>query len=278
MPAAPPTTPSVPNVPLCTLLTRRRSTPGSAVASALQSSRYPRAGIIVSMSRPSVWTDTVPQQSTPSPVSSPGFSAMNVAVAAARIVGFIATPVSASRPLGTSSARTGTAVALVWFDQRRVIGGQRALEADPEESIDDERASPIGRNVGERRAAGGDEGAMRDRGVSRQVLRVGAKHDRRLVEPLAHPACDDERVAAVVAGTGEDEDLAATIAGERPCGLRRREPGTLHQRQRARPILDRAQVDGAIDGREPGRGSHRRIIGGATALTRGTPSAKWTNP
>src|SRR6185295_14521069 len=43
----------------------------------------------------------------PSSVSSPGFSAMNVAVAVARIVGACATPVPASSPDGTSSARIG---------------------------------------------------------------------------------------------------------------------------------------------------------------------------
>ena len=66
-----------------------RARPAAPRRARCQSSRWPARGAAASASRPSECTDTAPQRSTPSPVSNPGFSAMNVAVAAARIVGAV---------------------------------------------------------------------------------------------------------------------------------------------------------------------------------------------
>ena len=124
MPSAPPMIESVPNVPLCTLRLPRRSASGNAAASAGQSSRYPadcdsrlerrcRAGE----------SEIAPQRSTPSPVRRPGFSAMNVAVRVARTAGAKAAPVSASSPLGTSSARIGAPMRFAQSISARVFRG-----------------------------------------------------------------------------------------------------------------------------------------------------------
>ena len=110
IPGAPPTTPSVPNVPLFVLRARRSRHSGSAAASAGHSRRWP-CGPDASTSRPSGWTDIAPASWLSGPVRRPGLRAMNVAVAVARIAGPRATPVSASSPLGISSARIGSAIA-----------------------------------------------------------------------------------------------------------------------------------------------------------------------
>ena len=57
-------------------------------------------------------------------------------------------------------------------------------------------------------------------------------------------------------GPASIRTLAAAITGNRPCGLRGREPGALHQRLRPRGFLDGAQIGGAIDGCKRGRDGH----------------------
>ena len=106
MPGAPPTIASVPYVPLCTLRRVRVRDSGRMASRSGQSSLRPFA-FPRSASRPSACTVTTPAASSPSPVRRPGFSAMNVAVAVARITGSWSAPVSASSPVGTSSASTG---------------------------------------------------------------------------------------------------------------------------------------------------------------------------
>ncbi len=56
---------------------------------------------------------------------SPGFSAMNVAVAVARIAGAVAMPVSAERPVGISSARIGARLAFAQATSDAASGGNR---------------------------------------------------------------------------------------------------------------------------------------------------------
>ncbi len=147
------------------------------------------------------------------------------------------------------------------LDQRRVVGRQRARESDAEQSVDDERAAPAFRDVGDRAAARGGEGAVRRRGVGGQPGRVAAEHHRDVVESRAQQPRDDERVAAVVAGAGEHQDRAAALArhGRRDVG--RRQPGALHQRLALRRRLDGPQVRGAVDRQQAGTPFHPGIIG-----------------
>ena len=88
-----------------------------------QSSARPVAGAVSSGASPSECTVISPQKSGPSAVRSPGFSAMNVAVAVARIAGAVAMPVSAERPVGMSSARIGARLAFAQLTSDAASGG-----------------------------------------------------------------------------------------------------------------------------------------------------------
>ena len=181
---------------------------------------------------------------------------MNVAVAVARTVGPRAAPVSASSPLGTSRARIGTPEPLALLDQRRVVRGKRSRESDAEQSVDDERSAPSGRNVGGRRSTRGNEGTIGVARVRRKLAAVAAKDDGHVEECLAQPARDDEGVAAVVAGPREHEHGSVARADHVPRDVGRRQSGALHQRLPAGRGLHSAQFVGAIDRKQ----AHRNII------------------
>ena len=104
---------------------------------------------------------------------------------------------------------------------------------------------------------------------------VGTKDDGRHEEPLAQPAGDDKRVAAVVAGSRKDQDRAPALAGHRPGDLRCRKSGSLHQRQFPRGGFDGPQFGGSVDRRERRRWGHGGIIGAACEAP---GQGKWTKP
>ncbi len=133
-------------------------------------------------------------------------------------------------------------------DQRGVVRGQRPRESDAEQSVDDQRTAPSGRNVGDGRAARVPEGGVRCRSVGGQSVGVAAKHDGDLEEPRSQPPRNDESVATVVAGPGKHENGAATLAGDRARLLRGGATGTLHQR-----LVLRGEFDGAQFGRAQNR-------------------------
>jgi hypothetical protein len=101
MPSAPPMTPSEPAKPLWKLRGRGLSAAANSAGSAI----HPWEVFWGAM--PSAETVTSPQWSGPSRVSSPGLMPMKVMVCVARTAQPRTWPVSAFRPLGTSSARTG---------------------------------------------------------------------------------------------------------------------------------------------------------------------------
>ena len=70
-----------------------------------------------------------------------------------------------------------------------------------------------------------------------------------VLEVAAQHAGGDERIAAVVAGTGEHHDRAPAIAGKAQRGLRRRGARTLHEARRRRA---RASTSRKFGNREDG--------------------------
>ena len=212
-------------------------------------------------------TLTSPARSGPSPVSRPGFQAMNVAVAVARIASPCARPVSASSPLGRSSASTGAAPALAKAICRRVGGAGGPGEADAEQPVDDELAAPAGRDRRDGRAAAGAPGRQRRSGVGGQAGGVAGEDDGHLMECRRQQSRDDEGVPAVVAGTRQHQHPAAAGAGHPLRHRRRGSARAFHQRGAASRLLDLPQHHCGVDGGQGGgRGrlrGHPLIIGGA---------------
>ena len=98
---------------------------------------------------------------------------------------------------------------------------------------------------------------MRRRGVHGQAHRVTVEHDHDVVEPALEPARNNERVAAIVSRSGEDEHARRTLGEQIAGDARRRVTGTLHQRLAGGSTLDRAEIRDAPDRLE----SHAAIIG-----------------
>ena len=198
----------------------------------------------------------------PSPVSSPGFRAMKVAVAAARMVGPRVAPVSASSPLGTSSARIGMPRIVRAPDQRCVVRGERPREADAEQSVDDERSAPSRRNVGHGRAAGTGEGAIGVARVRRQLVGVAAKDGTpRRRTPRAG---DGRRRKRRRRCCRVPRERAPTRRVRPPCVGRRRWPPVPHAPSAAAPGrgLHAAQLVGTEDRKKSHAGHYRTTVWG----------------
>ncbi len=137
------------------------------------------------------------------------------------------------------------------LDQRGVGRFDRARDAHAKESVHHQRRTLRGQ-VRAERAALGHECAIRGGRVGGQVLRIRRHHDDDLVVLAAQDARDDERVAAVVAGTGENRDRAAAI-GQQVARVRGGGgAGAFHQRKIGVGCLDLAQRDDIDDGLEDG--------------------------
>src|SRR5687768_11700844 len=113
----------------------------------------------------------------------------------------------------------GTARAVGVIDERSLLAGDLAGEADAEEPVDDHPPRLV-------------------RDLCRACRDCDAK------KALPEPFGDDARVAAVVARTGEDENVLSLVAGEPGGDLRRGGAGALHQRRLRLPggALEAADV------------------------------------
>ena len=154
---------------------------------------------------------------------------MNVAVAAARIAGACACPVSASSPLGTSSASIGAPLALAQSTSDAYgppAGRARPMPNSPSTtSAGESRAAP---SRSSRRRAMNARYARRRRAAG--VADRREKRRRRRGTQQRSKRASDERVAAVVAGSREHDDGSAAVAAHAQRDLRRRRARALHQR------------------------------------------------
>ena len=123
--------------------------------------------------------------------------------------------------------------------------------------------------VGAERAAGIAPRLMRGCCVGRQLPGIAVEHHGDLEEPALEPARDDQRVAAVVARTGEDEHARRPPGEGFARGASRCKPGPLHQRRAGRGAFDRAQVRDATD-----RGAFHAPIIGHVACHPGAPASR----
>jgi hypothetical protein len=172
------------------------------------------------------------------PVSNPGFSAMNVAVAVARMALPMATPRSASRPLGTSSASIG--LPLTFARSTRAAysaasGRARPMPNNP--STMSEPDQPSGKSVTEvppaatnaRWAAAASVGSLAE---SPRKTTLTSKNATKV-------ARDDERVAPIIPRPREHEHRAVALADHRAGDSEAARPAR-HQGQ-ARRGFDRPQ-------------------------------------
>ena len=226
---------------------------------------------------PSACTEISPQWSGPSAVSSPGLSAMNVAVALARSSARCATPVSASRPLGTSSARIGAPLAFAQSTQFAWACSQRTRQPDAEQAVDDE-CRPPGRGGREPFRAGRAQAPARRFCIGWKRRDLAGRDDMDVDAALAQPSRDDVRIAAIVARTGEDDDRPALGSEHRGGDFGRSGAGALHQRLVRVAPFDGAQRRNGQDRRQGHRvGNCDRDPGIARKpVCHGTPAAPWT--
>ena len=134
------------------------------------------------------------------------------------------------------------------FDQRGVIAGKVALQADAEQAVDDQRPALRCRNMRRALAAGRfpvAQGCSRFAGVFCGAAR--ADHADR-VPPLPEVLRDHQRIAAVVAGTGKHKNGLAAVAGEGAGQFGGGQSGAGHQRGRMtafeRDLFDFTQFGG----------------------------------
>ena len=124
-------------------------------------------------------------------------------------------------------------------DQPGKFARDRLCQADAEQAVDDQRPAF----------------------VARQRCRIRHLGHGDAEKPLAQALGADFRVAAVVAGPGEDQDVLARVRSKAGRGVGGGEAGALHERRRRirRGLLDAADIGGKID-----RGGHGVIV--STAL------------
>ena len=128
------------------------------------------------------------------------------------------------------------------------------LQTDAEETIDHEIPALVSGYLGLRGAAGFAPRLGRAGGIGGQLRGVADEHQRHVEPPALQVACDDERIPAVVAGTGEDEHRVAGAGNELARELGGGEPRALHELgrvgQSGRSLLDLSDLAGEIDRRE----------------------------
>ena len=106
-----------------------------------------------------------------------------------------------------------------------------AREADTEQAVDHEAASVRrGERVGDRTACG-PPALMGGSGIRRQCRNVAAKDDGDGIKPLLEVTRGHERVAAVVAGAGEQQYRFAAVGGQRAGELCGGQARPFHQRR-----------------------------------------------
>ena len=126
---------------------------------------------------------------------------------------------------------------------------RRALEAGPEQGVDDDAGSVqcLAHAAQWQRLGAGQALEVRAR-VTADVPRLGGEHHPRLTAFLAQQARHDEAIAAVVALAAHDRDR--TVGGDSLHRARHARAGALHELQpRHALLLDRPAVDRAHRGR-----------------------------
>ena len=125
------------------------------------------------------------------------------------------------------------------FDEAGVGTFGRPLEADSEETVDDERGAGA-RSRGDGGATRRGKCLVRRGGVPGKVRRIARKHDNHIVVPTAQPARRHEGIATVVSGSREDDDLPAAVIRQRARDVRARAPGEFHEWRAAMRCLEHA--------------------------------------
>jgi len=111
------------------------------------------------------------------------------------------------------------------------------------------------RHAGSNRVEDAGEGCCRRGGIGRRPRSI-ARADDDVEKPRGEVSGDDERIAAVVARSGQNEHARSTVGQHVTGNGRSRESGTFHQRLAGRLHLDGADVRDATDRLE----KHRLII------------------
>ncbi len=151
----------------------------------------------------------------------------------------LTSPVVPSMPLGTSMAMTGKFDALTTLDQARELALDRAGQPGTEQAVNHHiRARDHGsvERLPRPIIALGHGG-----GVGRQARFVAVEAEAHLVPPLLEMARGDETVAAVIAGTAQDGDVAGVREAARDFfgnGAAR----VLHQRRAGNAARDGERV------------------------------------
>ena len=146
-------------------------------------------------------------------------------------------------------------------DVRREHASGRALQADPEQPVDDQRPVAARGGRAERAAPGRAPGGQGPGSIRRKSMFIAVEHHVDRMEGFAQPARCDQCVAAVVARPGKDQHTATGVAEHLDRQGGGRTAGPLHQRQAVfvrdrsggQPF-DRSQVGGRVQrGRVRGR-------------------------
>ncbi len=117
-------------------------------------------------------------------------------------------------------------------DPRDALGkraGYVALESDAEEAIDHEAARTGARQVGRRFASGLTPRMERGRGVRRKLAAFAAEGHDHVEPPALQMPREHERIAAVVAGTCEDDDAPAAASSKLAGKFGRGKSRALHE-------------------------------------------------
>src|ERR1019366_6842896 len=94
------------------------------------------------------------------------------------------------------------------------FGGKLALKADAEQAVDHQIPALAGRNALNGIATIVAPGAIRGLGIGGEFGCVASERDANLEPPRFQVARDNECIAAVVAGTGDDQYAPAAIADQ----------------------------------------------------------------
>ena len=166
---------------------------------------------------------TIPHRSGPSPSRCPGLKAWKVTVRSVVKASPGTSPLAASRPLGTSTARTGASISV----QELATSGSEPLNPTPNSASIKRCCLRLAQGLDPNPGCLCSVGDLRGRrvaflGRAQGVDRDGATSSGQILG-------SDVAVATVVAGPGEDRDtnsVSGTHFDRRKCHC---QPGSLHQ-------------------------------------------------
>ncbi len=236
MPSLPPTIPSVPKLPLCTLRRARRNGSGSWRASEGQSRRRPGAPAAVvepqrmHANRAAIIRAVRREQTRLERNEGRG------RVRADR--GSMRDPGIGVKPARNIQSEDPCRAGIGARNPLRGLALDGTLEADPEQAVDDQVPVATRRPVGTHRAAGIAPRLVRRGSGGGELSGIAMESNRDLEEPALEPARNDQRIAAVVSGTGEDQHAWSAsgeqVAGTHPQPHARHAPSTARRPQRVR--------------------------------------------